>query len=291
MSKQKKIVALLPFKNEEWILPTYLSNVVPWVDEIIAIDDQSTDSGSQILSECPKVTVVRNEEILESGWPEYNIRLKLLELGRAAGGTHFVCLDADETFSSNFVPIARRVIDNPGQKVAMQWLALWKSVEHYRDDGSVWSNNFKDFIVYDQPDLGHDYAFLGVGRTPGPNDDERWLRLNPKHGTVFHYQFAHWTNFQLKQAWYRCSELLKGLPVGAINSKYSITLEDPTTKVTEIPESWRSGVPQPEITKVPPSWHLGVIKQWFQEHGPERFAPLQIWHIPEISALRREIGQ
>ena len=36
-----KVIALLPFKNEEWILPTYLSNVLPIVDEIIALDDNS----------------------------------------------------------------------------------------------------------------------------------------------------------------------------------------------------------------------------------------------------------
>ena len=32
------------FKNEEWILPTYLSNVMPIVDEAIALDDASVDN-------------------------------------------------------------------------------------------------------------------------------------------------------------------------------------------------------------------------------------------------------
>ena len=39
-----KVIALIPFKNEGWILPTYLSNVLPVVDEIIGIDDGSTDN-------------------------------------------------------------------------------------------------------------------------------------------------------------------------------------------------------------------------------------------------------
>ena len=42
-----KIIALLPFKNEEWILPTFLSNVLPIVDEIISLDDSSTDNSKK----------------------------------------------------------------------------------------------------------------------------------------------------------------------------------------------------------------------------------------------------
>ena len=41
-----------------------------------------------------------NEE--EHSWSEVNVRRKLLELGREHGGTHFICLDADEAVSSNF---------------------------------------------------------------------------------------------------------------------------------------------------------------------------------------------
>ena len=39
-----KVIALLPFKNEEWCLPAYLHNTSVIADEIIAIDDGSTDN-------------------------------------------------------------------------------------------------------------------------------------------------------------------------------------------------------------------------------------------------------
>ena len=285
-----KIIALLPFKNEEWILPTYLSNVEPIVDEIIAIDDNSTDSSVEILKKSNKVKIYKNDEQLKSGWAEYNIRQKLLSLGREAGGTHFVCLDADETFTTNFVKNFKKIINRltPGQKLVLQWLALWKSVDHYRDDNSVWSNNYKDFIIYDSPELKHDYAFLGVGRTPGQNNEETWVRLNPKFGAVLHYQFSHWKNFQLKQCWYRCSELIKmpGMEQ-AINNKYSITLDDPHALVRKMPDEWCVNIPSPDLDNMKSSWHLNVMKNWFEEYGVEYFEKLNIWHVKEIADLRK----
>src|SRR5690606_33564305 len=146
------------------------------------------------------------------GWTEYPIRSKLLELAREEGATHYMCLDADETFTSQFVPVARKIISKlqPGQKLAMQWLALWKTTDHYRDDHSVWSNNFKDFVVYDDGKSIHNNPgkSFGFGRTPGENTETNWVRLNNQYGAVLHYQFSNWRNFQLKQCWYRMSELL-----------------------------------------------------------------------------------
>ena len=46
-----KVIGLIPFKNEEHFLPTYLSNVKPICDEIIAVDDHSTDNSRKIMEE------------------------------------------------------------------------------------------------------------------------------------------------------------------------------------------------------------------------------------------------
>jgi glycosyltransferase involved in cell wall biosynthesis len=285
-----KIIALLPFRNESWILPTYLKNVLPIVDEVIAIDDYSTDGGKEILEKESKVKVYSNNETLKSGWAEFNIRQKLLELGREAGGTHFVCLDADETFTTNFVPLAKKVISKlePGQKLSLQWLALWKSADHYRDDNSVWSNNFKDFVVHDDGKISHVHPgnTIGVGRTPGLNTNENWLKLNNKYGAVLHYQFSNWRNFQLKQAWYRCSEkIMNAGNAQSINQKYSITLDDPNTFVKSCPHEWVNGLPNLDIQNLPISWHLEKIKEFFNEYGPNYFNDLNIWHIQEIKDL------
>ena len=96
-----KVVSLLPFKNEEWVLPSYLYSIKRLSDEIIAIDDGSIDNSAKIL-ESAGAKVYSSEKLknFNSGWSEGSIRAELLKLGREAGGTHFIRLDADETFTN-----------------------------------------------------------------------------------------------------------------------------------------------------------------------------------------------
>ena len=280
-----KLIALLTFKNEEWILPAYLSSVAPAVDEIVAIDDGSTD-GSRALVEAAGGHVVDNEAIVASGWAEHPIRERLLRLGRERGGTHFLGLDADEALTT---PATRGLRDAvaalaPGRKLAMQWLTLWKSPTRYRDDDSVWANLFKDFAFADDPAADYGYAFLGVARTAGDNREENWVRLPPERGAVLHYQFVPWERTQVKQAWYRCSELIR-TPERAydINRTYAITLDDPRARTAEVPPEWVEGnAVSDDAVALPPAWHLDAVLGWFDEYGVEFFEPLQIWHVERL---------
>lgn len=285
-----KVIALLPFRNEEKFIPTYLSRVVPAVDEIIAIDDSSDDCSAELLREAgAKVYSTDLEEV--AGWAEYGIRQALLKLGREAGGTHFVVLDADETFTGHFPKVCRAICKRlePGQKIRMQWLAMWKSVDHYKDDNTVWSNNYKDFIFCDDGEMQYPEVWMHTPRTPGPlSNDSNSLLLNPKYGAVMHFQFSDWDSFQIKQCWLRCSEFLmgKGSP-SQINGKYAITL-DQDSSLSAIPEEWKEGVAFPEVcldddpTKL---WRFKQLEEWFAKHGSAYFQKLQIWHEPHIKAL------
>jgi hypothetical protein len=290
-----KLIALLPFKDEEWILPAYLSSVAPVVDEIVAIDDGSTDR-SRALVEAAGGYVVDNTAVVESGWAEHSIRETLLRLGRERGGTHFIGLDADEALTTPSRTHLRAALAGlqPGQKLAMQWLTLWKSPTEYRDDESVWKDLFKDFAFADSGGGGHDYAFLGVARTPGDNDMAKWVRLAPERGAVLHYQFVPWHRTQVKQAWYRCSELIR-TPERAydINQMYSITLETPGVHTRRVPDDWLAGIDvSGDVVNLPPAWHLDAILGWFGEYGVEFFEPLQIWHVPELhERFVRDVGR
>jgi hypothetical protein len=287
-----KIIALLPFRNEEKFIPSFVSTVTKIADEIIAIDDQSTDKSAQLLREAG-ATVYAGDMKEVAGWAEYGIRQKLLELGRQAGGTHFVILDADETFTGNFISHGRKIIEKlePGQRIQMQWLAMWKSVDHYKEDETVWSNNYKDFIFCDDGKMQYPEIWMHTPRTPGPfASKENSLILNPKYGAIMHFQFSDWDNFQVKQCWLRCSELIKGKGTPEqLNQKYGITL-DQDSRVTAVPETWKTGVVFPNISyqeDVTKTWRFEQMKEWFEKYGCEHFSKLQIWHQPQIAKLRK----
>ena len=296
-----KIVALLPFKNEAWCLPSYLHNTLKVVDEIIAIDDGSIDDSAKILKDAgAKVYSADNLRNFNSGWSEGSIRAELLKLGRESGGTHFVCLDADESFTNNFVEISKESISQlrPGEKIAMQWLALWKSYTHYRHDSTVWSNNWKDFIVADSPELTYNSKqHMHLGRTPlGDHESGKshWISYPPNYAAVMHFQFSVYNNFQLKQCWLRCSELIQEPGTeGAINAKYSITLLDQGVGLQEMPKEWYDGVPFPIVDNFDPEWNedkflrkdlLPGIMKYFDDYGTDYFKGLDIWHIPQLKA-------
>ncbi len=283
-----KLIALLPVKNEEWILPAYISTVAPVVDEIVALDDGSSDASVDLLRDAG-AHVSASSVVAKSGWPENSIRSSLLKIGRERGGTHFLCLDADEALTHPAVKCIKSEIAElgPGQKLAMQWLALWKDPLEYRDDASVWSNNYKDFAFADSLDLIAELESereFGVYRTPGANVADDWRRIPVGSGAVLHFQFVPWRRFQAKQAWYRCAELIAA-PDRAhhINRMYAPTLDDPRAVTTALPSDWHAGVAIPGgLSELASGWHIEETLKLFDEHGSEHFEPLEIWQVPEL---------
>jgi glycosyltransferase involved in cell wall biosynthesis len=284
-----KIITLIPFKNENHLLPTAISSVKDISDEIIVINDNSTDGSDKIAGEIG-AKVYDNRDLIEYGWSELSIRKNLLNLGREHGGTHFICLDADEAISSNFKNNID-IIDTlkPGQKLVMQWLAMWKTTTQYRDDSSVWSNNYKDFIFYDDSKMDFPDVWMHTPRTPGDNNSNTNIIIPKEIGSVLHYQFSNWSAFQIKQSWYRCSELIKfnGGNYHEINNKYKITLDDNNIGLTNLDVSFYNGFIVPNIDNIykQTEWRLKQIKEWFEKYGVDYFKNLDIWHVEEIKNL------
>lgn len=281
-----KIVALLTAKNESWIIDNCLNSLSKISDLIIAIDDNSEDNTASILSSY-EVILIPPKKNLYHGWGEYSNRQLLLEKGREMGGTHFIILDADESFTENFIKDARSIIFSlkKGQKLEMQWLALWKNTSHYIDDNrSVFSNNFKDFIFCDNGE-NYNQDFMHLPRTPITNNNNS-IRLDLIYGAVLHYQFSDWKRFQLKQAWYRCSELIE-FPNNeiSINSKYSIT-NDSKYKLTKIDENMAPKKLKIEYLKLAKySWHYQRMLEYFNKFGVVFFEKLEIWHTEDLENI------
>ena len=271
-------------------------------DNVICIDDRSSDESASIAKNLG-AEVFSSEEVVDYGWPELTIRRNLLEIGRQYGGTHFICLDADEIISTNFIKQLSKVESlKKGQKIEMQWLALWKSFKRYKNDSSIWSNNFKDFIFRDDGKADFLEINMHTPRTPTAGWDS--VKLDKDEGNILHLQFCNWDAFQIKQCWYRCSELIesKGSNVEIINKKYSITLDKNKFKnsklrdlyefstTAKVKDDWVRGVEflDQDQFYIQSYWRLDQIKDWFQKYSPNYFEKLDIWHIQEIKNLLDE---
>lgn len=294
-----KLITLIPFQNEEHSLPITINSVKDFSDEIICIYDNSNE-------ETVNSAKINGAKVFEffpdklHNLAEVEIRRRLLELGREHDGTHFLFIDADEAVSLNFKNNLEFVFSlNKGERLEMHWVALWKSYYRYKNDKSVWSNNYKDFIFRDDKKADFPNRVPHTPRTP----TEGWksIRLNKDKGNILHFQFANWEAFQLKQSFYRCRDLIfyNGDRVQEINDRYSITL-DPnkySSKIlrnifeakstSKVKNNWMNlnSLPANSVFFEQSAWRLDQINEWFEQYGVDFFKDLEIWHVNKIKEL------
>jgi hypothetical protein len=287
-----KVIALMPARNEAWILPTTLPQLRRFVDEIIVLDGHSTDTTREIIEHWGGSVIPQpGTEPNYSGW-----RQLLLDTARSRGGTHLVWLDADEAFTSQFLKTFRSRITamKPGQKLVLDWLCLWKDPAQVRSDSSVWSINPKDFVFCDDGVSGFGAVKFHEGRTPGPNEESRLIRIPRSEGGVLHFQFVPFDRFQMKQAFMSAREwTYQNASARDLNEKYRITLDDPNARCSPIPPEWLEGLPGLEGLKNQDlGWFHDGVMQLFSKHGIQFFEPLNIWHIPELrEQFRKATGR
>jgi len=292
----------MPVKNEAWILKTTIPQLIKFADEILCLDGGSTDGTVDYLKS--QGVFVKNQTEKKTNFSAW--RLEALEWGRERGGTHFIWLDADEAFTTNFLVnkdgkknFRNRLSDmKPGEKLAMQWLCLWKSPYVYRDDMSVWSNLYKDFIIRDDGKVTFDNTLIHEGRTPGPNFDSEgkllWKKISLEEGGVLHFQFVPFERFQIKQAYQRAREhSMKTASPRRINNKYSQTLDVPNVQTKSIPKEWLAGINGLDsISLATDSYYIDSIREFFKEKGILYFEPIQLWQVPELKKIFiSEIGR
>lgn len=278
-----KIIALLPVKNEEWILPTYLSSIKQITPHIIAFDDGSTDRSKEMLLAANAVVLTERTWQKTDFFEQYHIRTHLLEMGRKAGGTHFILLDADECFDARFIEHAEEILPTlePGQALELPWITLWKDERQHRTDG-VFQNLTKCFVyaddgvsVYPQGGL-----HLHFGNIPMTTKEQR----RSPEGGVLHFQYVDYPRTQAKQAWYMAAELLKQeRSVRRINASYLITKDGPHVRTTPLTKSSYTGITLPTTRDTQARQrYLDKLFAWFQEYGIAHFERLDIWEIEEL---------
>jgi len=283
----KKIVGLVPGRNEAKRIAFCLRALAKFTDGIVYLDDCSDDETVQVVnslaSDCRVEKIIRKTEWYRD---EPGDRNALLQAGREIGGTHFIVIDADEAITANCAEndVLRRIIYGlkPGDRMALNWIQLWRSVHNYRFDKSIYTGNYKDVIFCDDGKCYYDSAFIHTPRTPNNLSGIVYKIGGYSHG-LLHFQFVNWRELLIKQAWYRCLERIRqqNKSARAINKMYAPTKDETNLGLKPAPPEWFEKYEFFNETTftTPDRWREAQVLEWFEKYGSDYFADLDIWDI------------
>lgn len=286
-----KIVGLVPGRNESNFLVQHLKALSLFVDAIVYLDDASEDNSVEIVksiaAECKIEKIITKETWYRD---EPGDRNRLLNEGRAIGGTHFIVLDVDEMITSNSLDdnFLRNIILslNPGDKLNLLWIQLWRSVDRFRVDKSPFTWNYTGFIFCDDQRCSYTSDFIHTSRIPN-NLSGKITKLKNydndyTHG-IIHFQFVNWRNLLIKQAWYRCLEHIRNpsKSIREINIIYGESKKEQTIRTLQSPHQWFANYTffDPTIYQAPELWREHQVLSWFDQYGITFFEELDIWDI------------
>jgi len=286
-NRQPKIVALLPVRNESHEIRQCLLALKPYVDAIVIFDDASEDNTVEIVKqmaeECNVEKIIRRKKWHRS---EPLNRSIILKAGREIGGTHFVYIDADEMFTANCMKnnfLRNKILElEPGDKLLLPWIPLWRSVDTYRVDREFPT---KPFVLCDDGQCQYGnfgQYFMHTGRMPKNNIGKNVIL---KEYGVLHFQAVNIKNMGIRETWYRCIEKIRyeGAPTERLNKRYKFMTDEKGLQLKECPKNWYEGYDffdKTAFEKVD-IWRKNQIYKWFDTYGFELFADLDLSGLDE----------
>lgn len=284
-----KIVGLMLVRNEQWVLGASLRAALAWCDEVVVFFDRCIDRTMGIAHEVQKessnrVVLAASDHRGHQAWDEMDMRQKMLEVGRAVGGTHFALIDADEILTYNYLSIARYWFEQlqPGQLLDVPMIPVWGDLDNYRNDKSVWCSAWLTLGVADQAGITWKPAEDGYQHhNRAPHGAAGRLRFGDRRrGGVMHLQFAHPLRLLAKHVLYRMVDHLRWPrreSIAKLNWKYDQALEQPEPgDLISVPQEWWGRWSKDRIDIKDTPYQEAEIHRLLQEHGREKFEGLDL---------------
>lgn len=286
-----KIIALVPVRNEAWVLEHSLECLSGFCDIVIVNDQMSTDATREICGRFPKVVLLESSAADTVARLPQQARWRLLDAARHYDGNNLLwCTDADELVPPS---LARTFFEHhageltPGRAVECRVYNLWDSLTKYRHDLSSYGPQWKALAFIDDRIVDFPRGEVRPLHEPRLPVDADAAALKAGNVPILHLQWTMWNRNQMKQAWYRCIDFMdKRMTAAEVNAFYSVTLRELYVHREHVPQAWLEDVtlPNADVDRQP-AWHEAEIRGWFDERGIEFFEALEIWHLP---SLRRE---
>lgn len=289
------LVALTAARNEEWILGCTGRATLAWCDEVVFLNHASTDRTADIIADIAEEHPGRVSVIHVPGaWDEMHHRQAMLDKARERGATHCAYVDADELLTANLLsegqsgqPVIREQIEtlDPGRYIRVGMPCMWRSLTRWRNDQSVFGCASTMLAFADAPFLAwkpKEDGYQFHGREPRGVIQGR--RLAADCGGLMHLQFSSWRRLIAKHALYQMTETLRWpnrSTHAQIAALYSQAPNEQGARIVDAPSEWFDAYV--ELFKLvdleAKPWHEDEVARLLAEHGPERFAGLNLFGL------------
>jgi glycosyltransferase involved in cell wall biosynthesis len=285
---ERRIICLVPVKNEEWILDKFIRCTLEWADHLIIADQNSSDKSFDIASAYPKVTLIRNKS--DAYAEDERQKLLLNEARKFPDEKILVALDADEIFSSGFANTQDWkdfLHSKPGTVGYFARAELLPGMRTY------YGSEYKQAYAFVDDGAEHAGRQIHSPRVPIPKNA---LSFAIKDFAIMHFQNVNEMRMESKHRWYKCWERLKypnkrTLPIMRLYDRYRATTLQNTCQV---PDDWLKGYENIGISSLANEtcnwfWWDDEVVSWIEKHGFTAFQKLNIWDKKWIKNLALNI--
>ncbi|MFD0835492.1 glycosyltransferase family 2 protein [Mariniflexile aquimaris] len=193
VKEENKLTLSMIVKNEaDRYLREVLEHAIKYVDEVIIIDDASTDNSVQLCKEVLKNTsfkIIQNKKSLFH--KEYKLRKLQWKETLKMNPDWILFLDADEIFENKILDNIKSIINNKNIDVyKFRLYDMWNET-HYRED-NLWCAHYKykTFLIRYQPYFK--YKFLKQDQHCGRHPKN--LHLLPFENSDIKLKHLGWSN-------------------------------------------------------------------------------------------------